>query len=292
MTVFLIRLLYLPLFLIVGNGIAIHLVEQGYSKLWLIALTAIFIGLAFLLEKLAPYDTVFNKSQGDGNRDASHALVNESLSVIGVISIPMIAGFFSIPSIWPTTSPLWLQLLMAVLIADVGITLVHYASHKIEALWRLHAIHHSVKRMYGFNGLMKHPLHQLIETMAGATPLLLMGAPQEVFMLLVVAVVLQLLLQHSNVAYFTGPLKYLLAVNVVHRFHHLNTAEEGDVNFGLFTTLIDNLLGTAYFDKNRIIKSEDLGIAGQPDYPVNYVEQIAQPFRVQENQEYGEYKSN
>jgi len=108
---------------------------------------------------------------------------------------------------------------LAILISDVGITLAHFASHRLSSLWRLHAVHHSVKRLYGFNGLMKHPLHQLIETVAGTTPLLFVGVPQNVLMLLVVAVVLQLLLQHSNVAYFTGPLRRVLAINAVHRFH-------------------------------------------------------------------------
>ena len=86
-------------------------------------------------------------------------------------------------------------------------------------------------------GLMKHPLHQLIETTAGVAPLLLMGAPTEIMVLLATAVTLQLLLQHSNVAYYAGPLKFVLAINAVHRFHHLNTAEEGDVNFGSFHNL-------------------------------------------------------
>ena len=168
---------------------------------------------------------------------------------------------------------------MAVLIADVGITLAHYASHRVDILWQLHSVHHSVKRMYGFNGLMKHPLHQALETFAGAAPLMLLGVPQQVLMLLVVAVVFQLLLQHSNVAYFTGPLKRVLAVNVIHRFHHLNTAAEGDVNFGLFTTFTDRLLGTAYFDDSRTIGTEDLGIEDQPDYPVAYLDQMTEPFK-------------
>lgn len=276
---FLIRLLYLPFFLIFGNGLAIYFVVQGVSELWLFGLLMAFIVLAFIIENLVPYDAAFNKPQGDRKRDFIHALVNESLSVIGVVSVPVIASFLSLPSAWPTSFPLWLQLLIAVLIADIGITLAHYTSHKIDILWRLHAVHHSIKRMYGFNGLMKHPLHQTIETLAGTAPLLLLGVPQEVLMLLVVAVVVQLLIQHSNVSYFTGPLRYVLAVNSVHRFHHLNTAEEGDVNFGLFTTLTDHLLSTAYFDKTRTIRSEDLGIKTQPNYPADYIKQFMKPFR-------------
>lgn len=275
----LIRLLYLPLFLLGGNGLAIYLIEHGYPKAWLVALVGAFIGLAFLLEKLVPYDAAFNRSQGDTGRDWLHAFVNESLGFAGGLSVPLLAQWNPLPTLWPTSLPLWQQLLAAVLIADVGITLAHYASHKIDALWRLHAVHHSVKRMYGFNGLMKHPIHQLIESVAGTTPLLLMGIPQEVLFLLVVAVALQLLLQHSNVAYFSGPLKYVLAINVVHRFHHLNSASEGDVNFGLFTQLTDRLLGTAFFDPERRIGLGDLGIEGEPDYPVGYLSELAEPFR-------------
>jgi len=88
-------------------------------------------------------------------------------------------------------------------------------------------------------------------------------------------------LQHSNVAYLTGPLKYILAINVVHRFHHLKTAEEGDVNFGLFTSLTDYFLGTVYYDAKRVFRSDDLGIGDQPDYPTQYLHQLIHPFRRQ-----------
>ena len=285
---YLVKLFSLPFFLIGGNGVAIYLVDQNYSTYWLFVLLFGFIVLSLLVEYWMPYDTEFNKPKGDRGRDIMHGLVNESLSVVGVASVPLIAGFIALPSFWPSEIPLWAQVMLAVLIADVGITLAHFASHRINTLWQLHAVHHSVKRMYGFNGLMKHPLHQTIETLAGTTPLLLLGAPQEVLMLLVVAVVLQLLLQHSNVAYSTGPFKYLLAINEVHRFHHLNTAAEGDVNFGLFTTLTDNILGTAYYDRNKRIKSENLGISTAPNYPVAYISQMIEPFRAIRQAKYNE----
>jgi sterol desaturase/sphingolipid hydroxylase (fatty acid hydroxylase superfamily) len=275
----LVRSLYLPLFLLVGNGMAIFWIAEGYPKIWLIAWILLFIGLSFIAEKLAPFDAVFNTPAGDRSRDICHAMINESLTVAGLWILPVFSGSLTLVSAWPSNWPLALQLILAVLIADVGISLAHYASHRLRLLWQLHAVHHSVKRMYGFNGLMKHPLHQLIETTAGVTPLLLIGASSEVLSLLAVAVVLQLLLQHSNVAYYAGPLKFILAINAVHRFHHLNTADEGDVNFGLFTTLTDHLLGTWHYDSGRVIASKDLGIASEPDYPVDYLSQFLAPFR-------------
>lgn len=275
----LVRLLYLPLFLLVGNGVAVYLVAEDFNAGWLGLLILVFIGISFATERLIPYDRAFNEPQQDQRRDVLHALMNESLNVIGIAVLPLIAGLLVLAPIWPSSWPLVFQLLLAILISDIGITLAHFASHRLRLLWRLHAVHHSVKRLYGFNGLMKHPLHQFIETVAGTTPLLIIGVPQNVLMLLVVAVVFQLLLQHSNVAYFTGPLKKVLAINSVHRFHHLNTAKEGDVNFGLFTTLTDRLLGTAYFDSERTIGTKDLGIASALNYPTNYWQQLIQPFQ-------------
>ena len=98
------------------------------------------------------------------------------------------------------------------IIADFGITLCHYASHRFEWLWLFHAPHHSVIRMYGFNGLIKHPVHQTLETIAGTAPLLLLGMPVEVGMLLGFAITIQLLLQHSNADMRLGPLRYVLAL--------------------------------------------------------------------------------
>jgi len=85
-------------------------------------------------------------------------------------------------------------------------------------------------------------------------------------------------LQHSNVDMRLGPLRYLLALAPVHRFHHLKNAAEGDVNFGLFTTFWDRLLGTAYYDRSRSFSSDDLGIGDQPNYPTGYLSQLIKPF--------------
>lgn len=154
----LVRLLYLPLFLLVGNGVAVYLVAEGFNAGWLGLLILVFIGISFATERLIPYDRAFNEPQQDQRRDVLHALMNESLNVIGIAVLPLIAGLLVLAPIWPSSWPLVFQLLLAILISDIGITLAHFASHRLRLLWRLHAIHHSVKRLYGFNGLMKHPI--------------------------------------------------------------------------------------------------------------------------------------
>ncbi len=109
-------------------------------------------------------------------------------------------------------------------------------------------------------------------------PLLMLGIPGTVASAVVFAVALQLLLQHSNVDYRIGPLKYVFTGAEVHRFHHRKGAGLGDVNFGLFTALWDHLLGTFYYAPQRV-EVHALGIEDRPTYPRSYLAQLIEPFR-------------
>lgn len=275
----LLKLAYAPAMLMGFIGGAIWLVATGRPHWVLAPLLVVAILLSFLAERAAPYEPDWNRDQGDSGRDVLHALVNEASYGLSLALVPALTLLAPFPGLWPHAWPLWLQVLMAIVVADAGITLAHYLSHKVEWLWRFHAVHHSVQRLYGFNGLMKHPLHQAIETAAGATPLILAGMPLEVGVLLGFAVAIQLLLQHSNVDMRIGPLRHILALAPVHRFHHQRDGHVGDVNFGLFTTVWDRLLGTAMYDARRRIGRGDVGIGDRPDYPMGYGAQLVEPFR-------------
>ncbi|UVS80415.1 sterol desaturase family protein [Actinokineospora sp. UTMC 2448] len=275
----LIRYGYVPFMLLGVNGAGIAVIAGGGSKVWLLGLLLVAIACSFAAERVLPYRAEWNTSHGDDRRDVVHAAVNETLTLASVAVLPVLTAVASVEGVWPGHWPFALQVLAAVLVADLGITLVHLASHKLPALWRLHAVHHSVRRSYGFNGLMKHPVHQTLETAAGVAPLVVLGLPVDVASALALCVAVQLLLQHSNVDYRVGPLLAVVALNQAHRFHHLRWAGVGDVNFGLFTLLWDHLLGTYSYDPERRFTSDDLGMAAEPDYPDGYLAQLVKPFR-------------
>jgi sterol desaturase/sphingolipid hydroxylase (fatty acid hydroxylase superfamily) len=269
-----------PLFLFGMNGSIIFLVGEGAPWAFPMLVLLLAIVLMFVIERLIPYQSAWNHSHGDATRDFAHFAVNSLLSHAGVLLLPLLASLASFERRWPSDWPFWLQVGASALALDVGISATHHASHKWRVLWRFHAVHHSVKRMYGLNGLMKHPVHQGIETIGGSLPLLLMGMPTSVASALAFCVAVQLLLQHSNADYRTGPLKYVFANAEVHRFHHTNRPSEGDVNFGLFTTLWDLLVGTFHYRKDHAPRrSTELGIGGRSDYPVAYLPQLVEPFR-------------
>jgi sterol desaturase/sphingolipid hydroxylase (fatty acid hydroxylase superfamily) len=280
MTKTLIRYGYAPLLLLGCNGLALALIASGASHAWLPALLLLVIVVSFIAERVAPYERAWNDDHGDSRRDLAHLLVNETFALASVAVLPALAGVATVADAWPHGWPFVAQVLMAIVVFDFGITVAHFLSHHWGPLWRLHAVHHSVKRFYGLNGLMKHPLHQAVELSFGIAPLLLIGITTPVAWALAFAVAVQLLLQHSNADYSVGPLRGVLALNEAHRFHHLKWAGVGDVNFGLFTLLYDRLLlRTFSYDERKRFSSDDIGIAKEPDYPDGYLEQILHPFR-------------
>ncbi len=278
----LVQIGFVPAFGLGFGGLAIAGVSAGWGWLSLVLVVLAAIAVSYAAERLLPYQRTWNESRGDSGRDVLHAIVNEGSAIASVALLPVLAvaleGVALAP--WPAEWPFVLQVIAAIAVFDLGVTLAHYASHRFELLWRFHAVHHSVERMYGLNGLMKHPVHQAIEMTVGVAPLLLFGLPPEVARALAVCTALQLLLQHSNVDYRLGPLRRVLALAEIHRFHHRGEPGLGDVNFGLFTTLGDRLLGTTYDDPAAPqLDSGDLGIHAEPDYPVAWAAQMVEPFR-------------
>ena len=132
------------------------------------------VAVSQVVERIIPYQPDWNGWQPDSPRDLAHAGVNESLNLAGIALWSILAATVAgvgLPPAWPDEWPLAAQVVLAIVLTDIGFTLAHYASHRIGWLWRLHAVHHSLRRMYGFNGLMKHPLHQGIEAAAAFAPL-------------------------------------------------------------------------------------------------------------------------
>lgn len=148
--VILTRVTYAPLMLFGFVGGAIWLLTMGYSHWFLAPLLSAAVLFSFLAERTAPYQPDANTSKDDAGRDATHFVVNEASSAIALTLIPILSSLSPFGGHWPHAWPLWLQVIAAILVADAGITIAHYLSHRLHWLWRFHAVHHSVERLYGF----------------------------------------------------------------------------------------------------------------------------------------------
>jgi sterol desaturase/sphingolipid hydroxylase (fatty acid hydroxylase superfamily) len=270
---------YAPFMLLGLNAAAFAVVAGGYSYALLVPLLAVAFGTAFFAEQILPWHEEWNHSH-DGDEHASllHAFTYEGGSLIGLLMIPLISWTSSMKGIWPGDWPLLAQLALALVVADFALMFLHYLSHRLPILWRLHAVHHGVERLHGLNGLVRHPLHQTIDMCLGTAPLVIMGMPLEVAVLLAFAISVQLTLQHSNVAYALGPFAKHLSIGRIHHLHHTSWGTEGDVNFGLFLTVWDRLFGTFHPEPPRPITARDMGIDEVPHFPKSFLEQLVFPF--------------
>ena len=283
MTSRLVRYGYFPLMFFGLNGVGIALAFSDLPALEKAAAVFAALGAALVFsfgaERLVPYTPAWNHERGDLGRDIVHFLVNESMSLVPLLIVPIfIVAAAPTPAspLWPTAWPLLVQVLFALAIFDLGQLVFHQASHRWDPLWRLHAVHHSVERMYGLNGIMKHPIYQIVSSVVSLAPLVLFGMPKVFSLVIALCTFVQLLLQHSNVDYCTGPIRRLCATAEVHRFHHLR-GTAGDVNFALFFAFWDHLLGNAYYAARKL-GTGDIGLDYR-DYPQNYLGQMVAPLR-------------
>lgn len=275
-----VRAAYAPFLMIGLTAAAYWVVASGHSWAWLLPLLLIALATSFFAERIAPFYPEWNdhRAHGDMSANAMHTLVYELSVMNGILLIPTITWLFPFQGIWPTQWPLWGQLVLAFLAADFAFWALHYLSHRLPVLWRLHSVHHGVGRLYGFNGVIRHPLHQTVDMVIGNMPLVIMGMPVEVAVLLGFLVTMTLIVQHSNVDQRLGWLDGHLSIGRAHHLHHVNWGTEGDCNFGLFLTVYDRLAGTFVNKPAREITHRDMGVDELPNFPKSYWEQLILPF--------------
>jgi sterol desaturase/sphingolipid hydroxylase (fatty acid hydroxylase superfamily) len=284
---------YAP-FMMLGLTAAAYLVvselavagDNPWAYLWLAPLLVLAYVTAFGAEKIAPFFDEWNDhhEHGDTPTTVLHILVYEYQSIVGVLMIPVICWLFPFQGLWPTQWPLWAQVIVAFVISDFMFMIMHYISHRYAPLWRLHAVHHGVGRLYGMNGVMRHPLHQVIDMVIANAPLVIIGMPVPVAVMLGFMISITLIVQHSNVDARLGPLQKHFSIGRIHHLHHVNWGTEGDCNFGLLLTIWDRLLGTFHEKPPREITAKDLGVDEVPNFPKGYVEQFLFPLHYKPGQ--------
>lgn len=239
---------------------------------------AVGITLVALMERVAPYEPDWNRDHdGDTVADALHLFVSYLLIQSSVaIAFGLRDWLPADWALWPQQTPMWMQVLLAGLILDLGLYTMHRASHASGFLWRLHAIHHSPERLYWLNGGRRHPLSALVLAGPGLTVLFLLGATPIAVGAWLSFMSVQLAFQHANLDYRLGPLRHLLCVAEMHRFHHKRDFEDAQVNFGEVFLIWDRLFGT-FHDAPRSPGKGEVGLHGNT-IPNNYGAQLAWPF--------------
>lgn len=173
--------------------------------------------------------------------------------------------------------PIGLQILVAVFIIDLLQWGVHNLLHRIPALWEFHKTHHSVidGEMDWIVSFRFQWTEVVIYRSLLFLPLAWFGFGLEAILSHAIFGTLTGHLNHSNLSWDYGPLRYVLNSPRMHLWHH---DYEGDarttVNFGIIFSLWDWLFGTAKLPNDAPAR---IGFAGVERFPRDFFGQMAWP---------------
>lgn len=178
--------------------------------------------------------------------------------------------------LWPGSLSLAPQILLALMIGELGAYLVHRSAHRWPLLWRFHAVHHSSEQLYVFAAGRNHPVNVMVTTLAATLPLALLGAPELVLASVSIFTAVHGMLQHANIDFRLGPLNYVFSGPELHRRHHSVREEESHSNFSSSLSIWDLVFGTFALPDDEV-RLRDVGL---PFLEVrrNFFAQLAVPF--------------
>jgi len=143
---------------------------------------------------------------------------------------------------------IWLQAVALVVLADFLDYFRHRHEHVSDGIfWRVHSVHHSIRRFSLLDGLAIHPLETLFTYLWYGVLAGLLGMSFETMLLGFAIALIIMGAQHTNSGTSLGPLSFVFAHADGHRWHHDIGLESGrNVNYANVLSLWDVLWGTYY----------------------------------------------
>jgi len=243
--------------LIGGSSVEVTEFEQSVLSMsldWLI-IDIVILSLIFVpLELFFPKNKDQTKFHREWKTDLvyfaiSHLFVQITAVLIKLPAESMFSGW-GLESLQATVSnlPFLLQVLLAMLVADLCQYGIHRSFHASSFLWRFHSIHHSIKTIDWMAGSRLHIVDVIVTRAVSYIPL--------------------------------SVLKYILVTPQFHNWHHSDDPKRYNKNFAIHFPLIDKVFGTYYLPGSKWPESTGLGNA---EMPKGYLKQMLHPFRVSNN---------
>ena len=168
------------------------------------------------------------------------------------------------------------QSVSALFVIDFVQWLVHNALHRFNFLWKIHQIHHSVKdgEMDWIVSFRFSWIEPVIYKSVMYVPAMWFGfAPEALFFLAVFGTIIGHL-NHANVTWKYGLLRYVLNTPHMHLYHHAYDAPGKGQNFGITLSCWDWIFGTAHFPEEPCPK---IGFPGVELVPNDFFGQAFWP---------------
>jgi sterol desaturase/sphingolipid hydroxylase (fatty acid hydroxylase superfamily) len=193
----------------------------------------------------------------------------------GVMTTEAIADYFEHGRGPLAVLPFWVQVPIYVVASDFLLYWTHRLFHG-ASLWRFHVIHHSAEEVDWTTAYRFHPVNLWLGSFLVTAVMLFLGLSPTVLLFLVAFDTTTSAFVHSNLNWTLGPLKYVVATPVFHRWHHTPLDQGGNSNFGALFSLWDVLFGTFRMPKHAL--PAHYGI-DDPQFPPGFLGQTVYPFR-------------
>jgi sterol desaturase/sphingolipid hydroxylase (fatty acid hydroxylase superfamily) len=141
---------------------------------------------------------------------------------------------------------------MRLVVAIIGLDALAYAQHRllhrVDILWRFHAVHHSDPEVDVTTTFRHHPVEAIFNgVLIGGVVLAIGFSPAEIAAYTWISFVVELV-AHANIAlpsWFGAIFGRLIVTPEFHHLHHSRVKAEANANFGQAFSIWDTLFGTA-----------------------------------------------
>jgi sterol desaturase/sphingolipid hydroxylase (fatty acid hydroxylase superfamily) len=172
-----------------------------------------------------------------------------------------------------------LALFLFFIISDFIQWNVHRLLHTIPFLWNIHKTHHSVKEM-GFAAHFRYNwMEPLVYKSVLYIPIILIGGVnlQAVFIVHFITIAIGHL-NHANVGWDYGFLKYIFNNPKMHIWHHSKKMpNKYGVNFGISLSVWDYIFKTNYIPTDG--RDIELGFDDENEFPNDFIKQEFYPLK-------------
>lgn len=269
------RRLAWPLLLLSSCAILASGFARGHPALYFNLSYAWIVCWLLLGERRLAYRSAWRKSDGQLGPDLAHTVLNKGLVqlfVIAVIASGVVGhGAAGGLAAWP----LWAQVSGALIVSELALYAAHRLAHEWPWLWRFHAVHHSVRKLWLVNTGRFHFVDSLESVLFSLPFLLLSGISMDAIVWVSAITAYIGILTHCNVDMRCGALSLVFNTPELHRWHHAIDPAIGNRNYGENLMLWDHLFGTYYARPGHHV--EVIGI--REFMPAAFLAQLAQPFR-------------
>lgn len=174
-----------------------------------------------------------------------------------------------------------LQLVVFFLLSDFIQWCVHVLLHRVPFLWEFHKVHHSVKEM----GFAAHLRYHFGETLVYNSfkyigLYMIFGFNLELAFIVHAFSITVGHLNHANLGWDYGPLKYILNNPKMHIWHHSKALPQEHpygMNYAISLSIWDYLFKTNYIPYNG--RDIELGFDEDENYAPSFWKQVIAPFK-------------